>query len=266
LRTANDSTSRSPRVFNIPQKGRPRGDGRPTGMNDIESILQQQIEYYRARASEYDEWFLRRGRYDRGPQANADWFAETALVRGALAQFRPQGEILELACGTGLWTQQLLAGGRRITAVDAAPEVLALNRERLNSPIVHYVQADLFTWRPEEKFDAVFFGFWLSHVPPARFEAFWRMVADSLKPGGRMFFVDSKFEPTSTARDHRLGDPGDGSVARRLNDGREYRIVKVFYKPADLQKRLAGLGWAANIQETPHYFLYGEGIVSTVSE
>jgi demethylmenaquinone methyltransferase/2-methoxy-6-polyprenyl-1,4-benzoquinol methylase len=31
-----------------------------------ESTLKEQIEYYRARAAEYDEWHLRTGRYDRG--------------------------------------------------------------------------------------------------------------------------------------------------------------------------------------------------------
>jgi demethylmenaquinone methyltransferase/2-methoxy-6-polyprenyl-1,4-benzoquinol methylase len=28
-------------------------------------ILEEQLAYYRARASEYDEWFLRKSRYDR---------------------------------------------------------------------------------------------------------------------------------------------------------------------------------------------------------
>jgi SAM-dependent methyltransferase len=229
-------------------------------MSDLSTLLQQQIDYYRARAPEYDEWFLRQGRYDRGPQANAAWHAEAALVRGALKRFRPEGDVLELACGTGLWTQQLLETARRITAVDASPEALALNRERLKgSPAVRYVQADLFAWRPEKPFDVVFFGFWLSHVPAPQFEAFWRLVAGSLKPGGRLFFVDSKYEPTSTARDHRLGVPEEGSVLRRLNDGREFRIVKNFYRADSLQERLRTLGWIASIHETPRYFLFGEG-------
>jgi SAM-dependent methyltransferase len=228
-------------------------------MDENPSLLKHQIEYYRARAPEYDDWFLRRGRYDRGPQANADWHAEVALVRGALAGLKLEGDILELACGTGLWTEQLLSHAHRITAVDAAPEVLALNRQRLNSERVRYVQADLFTWRPEERFDAVFFGFWLSHVPPALFEPFWRMVASALIPGGRMVFVDSKFEPTSTARDHQLGDPAQGSVVRRLNDGREFQVIKIFYQPEELRDRLQRLGWTADIRETPNYFLYGSG-------
>ena len=228
-------------------------------MDDFEPLLRQQADYYRARAPEYDDWFFRRGRYDRGPQANADWHAEVALVRAALERFRPEGDVLELACGTGLWTQQLLATAGSITAVDAAPEMLALNRERVRSAAVRYVQADLFAWRPDRRFDAVFFGFWLSHVPQERFESFWNTVAESLRPGGRMFFVDSKYEPTSTARDHRLGDPEEGLARRKLNDGREFRIVKVFYKCGEVQKRLQGLGWAAAVRETPKYFLYGEG-------
>jgi ubiquinone/menaquinone biosynthesis C-methylase UbiE len=228
-------------------------------MDVIDTLLKEQIAYYRARAPEYDEWFLRQGRYDRGPQANADWFAEAATVRAALSEFHPEGDLLELACGTGLWTQQLVVSARRITAVDASPEVLELNRGRLNSPAVRYVRADLFTWRPEERFDCVFFGFWLSHVPPRNFSAFWDMVAESLNPGGRVFFIDSKHDPTSTARDHCLEDPAAKTVQRRLNDGREYRIVKVFYTPDGLQRRLHRLGWTVRIRETAHYFLYGEG-------
>jgi demethylmenaquinone methyltransferase/2-methoxy-6-polyprenyl-1,4-benzoquinol methylase len=45
-------------------------------MSDKGLILANQIEYYRARAGEYDQWFLRQGRYDRGPSDNADWFRE----------------------------------------------------------------------------------------------------------------------------------------------------------------------------------------------
>jgi demethylmenaquinone methyltransferase/2-methoxy-6-polyprenyl-1,4-benzoquinol methylase len=228
-------------------------------MDSLDELLRQQIAYYRARAPEYDEWFLRRGRYDRGPEANAQWFEEAAMVRAALDRFQPAGDVLELACGTGLWTKQLLTTARQITAMDAAPEMLEINRQRLHSAKVRYVQADLFTWRPEERFDTVFFGFWLSHVPPQHFETFWRTVADALKPGGRVFFVDSKYDPTSIARDHKPGDSEEGEAVRRLNDGREFRVVKIFYARDELQERLIRLGWNTSVSETPHYFIYGEG-------
>ncbi|BAZ37103.1 hypothetical protein NIES4101_30240 [Calothrix sp. NIES-4101] len=50
----------------------------------IDNIIQQQINYYCARASEYDEWFYRQGRYDRGEEINKRWFQEVDIVKNAL--------------------------------------------------------------------------------------------------------------------------------------------------------------------------------------
>ncbi len=122
-------------------------------------ILQDQIDYYRARAGEYDEWWFRTGRYDRGPEFNARWRAEVATVEGALDSWlttrRPQ-TLLELACGTGLFTRRLAPRVPHVTAVDASPEVLAINRSRVAAANVDYIEADLFSWRPVARYDAVF--------------------------------------------------------------------------------------------------------------
>ena len=63
-----------------------------------------------------------------------------------------------------------------MTSVEASTEVLEINRARLREagrePSVRYLEADLFGWRPDAAYDAVFSGFWISHVPPERFEAF----------------------------------------------------------------------------------------------
>jgi len=104
--------------------------------------LRQQLDYYRARASEYDQWWLRQGRYDRGAALNADWFAEAAVVSSALSAFRPAGRVLEFACGTGIWSEQLLPFASHLTALDGATEMLTINASRLRSPIVRYVEAD----------------------------------------------------------------------------------------------------------------------------
>ena len=224
-------------------------------------ILQDQIDYYRARAGEYDEWWFRGGRYDRGAEFNARWHAETAAVENALdtwlAQRRPQSA-LELACGTGLFTRRLAPRIARVTAIDASREVLAINRARVVADNVRYVEADLFEWRPRERYDVVFFSFWLSHVPEERFAAFWETVAAALAPGGAAYLIDSAFEPTSTAKNHELPGRTAGMVTRKLNDGREFRIVKVFWDPQALGARLEGLGWSASLAQTPSYFIHGQ--------
>jgi demethylmenaquinone methyltransferase/2-methoxy-6-polyprenyl-1,4-benzoquinol methylase len=223
-------------------------------------ILQDQIDYYRARAGEYDEWWFRAGRYDRGPEFNARWRAEVAMVEAALDAWltaRQPRTLLELACGTGLFTRHLAPRVSRLTAVDASAEVLAINRGRVAAANVEYVQADLFSWRPAARYDAVFFSFWLSHVPEVRFAAFWDTVAAALGSRGAAYLIDSAFDPTSTAKDHVLPRPDAGVVTRRLNDGREFRIVKVFWEPQALAARLAAIGWSAELTQTPSYFVYG---------
>ena len=228
----------------------------------IESqVLADQIAYYRARAGEYDEWWFRAGRYDRGADFNAQWHAETAAVEAALASWlaaRRPGHVLELACGTGLFTRVIAPRVARLTAIDASSEVIEINRARVDAGNVDYVQADLFAWRPTQRYDAIFFSFWLSHVPEQRFAEFWQLVAAALAPRGAVYLIDSAFDPTSTAKDHVLPGREHGIVTRKLNDGREFRIVKVFYEPAALASKLDALGWNASIAQTPHYFIYGE--------
>jgi len=228
-------------------------------IDDHHTLLSEQIAYYQSRAHEYDEWFFRQGRYDRGPGLNQQWFKEVEEVHRQLRAFKPEGSVLELACGTGIWTGQLLQHATHITAVDAASEMLAIHRARIKSSAIQYVQADIFDWSPPERYDAVFFGFWLSHIPPERLKAFWGLVDTAVKPHGRVFFVDSKYEPMSTAKDHRLEGEQATTVTRRLNNGCEFRIVKVFYKPDHLEKQVRKFGWNLTIKETAHYFIYGYG-------
>jgi SAM-dependent methyltransferase len=232
-----------------------------------DEFLRGQLAYYRARASEYDEWFLRKGRHDRGPEWNRKWFSELESVRDELRTFCPTGDVLEFACGTGLWTVELARHANSITAVDASPEVLDINRSRLQedhpeTPI-YYVRADLFGWRPENRYDAVFFGFWLSHVPPERFAAFWELVRSALAPGGRVFFVDS-LRAETWAEKERLGrSPRGHTTLRRLNDGREFRIYKIFYEPDELVARLDDMGWNVCVRATENHLLYGFGELRT---
>jgi 2-polyprenyl-3-methyl-5-hydroxy-6-metoxy-1,4-benzoquinol methylase len=226
----------------------------------LDAALAGQQKYYSARAGEYDEWWWREGRYDRGTELNARWRGEALAVESALARFSPTGRVLELACGTGLWTQLLARSAATLTAVDGSAEMLELNRARIPSRHVEYIQADIFQWQPSgPPFDGVFFSFWLSHVPPVKFAEFWKMVAACLKPNGRVFFVDSRREASSTATNHMLPSDDSLTLRRRLNDGREFEIYKVFYEPADLTRRLAELGWDFEVNETAHYFIYGSG-------
>jgi SAM-dependent methyltransferase len=224
-------------------------------------ILGEMVDYYRARAAEYDEWFYRQGRFDRGAAANTAWFAESAEVFAAFDALGVTCDVLELAPGTGIWTKRIARTASTVTAVDASPEMVALNRAKLGPAAdrVTYLLADLFAWQPDREYDACCFGFWISHVPLERLDSFLATVARALRPGGRLFFVDGRREPTSTATNHHLPDLGQQVMTRKLNDGRAYQIVKNFFEPAPLAARCAAVGLDVDVRETATYFMYGVG-------
>jgi 2-polyprenyl-3-methyl-5-hydroxy-6-metoxy-1,4-benzoquinol methylase len=225
---------------------------------DMNNILQEQIAYYRARAAEYDEWFYRHGRYDRGADENQQWFDESAEVRAALHSIPYQGHVLELAPGTGIWTAELGKMADKVTAIDASPEMIAINQAKVQSDKVEYIEADLFNWQPQQQYNMVFFGFWLSHVPPENLGAFLQIVAAALKPDGRIFMVDSRRTPSSTAKDHVLPDEGT-TLERKLNDGSTYRIVKIFYELEPLEAAFKQADMDVQAQFTDNFFIYANG-------
>ena len=235
------------------------------------SALAEQLAYYRQAAAEFDR------------------HAHAALLNEVASRLQGRvnlsGDVLEIACGAGQWTAWLAESARPMTAIDAAPEMLEFARRRLTSRMagqVELVCADVFDWRPPRRYQAVFFAFWLSHVPPARFAAFWELVAACLAPDGWAAFVDdgpgeAAFEvnldagadPPTASR--HLPDRGwnrgwtpvrpagwrarDGS--ERPQPASEHRAVKVLHHPEQLARSLAGIGWAARVEPLRETFFVG---------
>jgi SAM-dependent methyltransferase len=224
-------------------------------VND-EDLLAEQRSYYRARAPEYDEWWQRRGRFDRGEEELLEWQRQVAVVDDALASFGAAGSVLELAGGTGWWTERLARTAEHLTVVDSSREALALNRERVGRSDVNYVVADLFDWQADAHYDVVFFSFWLSHVPRSRFGEFWLLLHSCLAPRGRAFLIDNRNDPHTTTKDPYVIRYDTDLHVRRLRDSSEYRVVSVMYEPVELQSLIEGEGWKAEIRATRR-FIFG---------
>ena len=216
---------------------------------DLERLLSEQLAYYSARAPEYTETAF--------PQLGTDILdAATRELVQVVDDFAPTGDVLELACGPGTWTAQLLRHARALTAVDGSPEMLRLAAQRVPPHSVRFIRADLFRWRPDRRYDVAFFGFWLSHVPLERFEEFWSLVADCLKPDGRVLFVDDAFRTP----DELVEGERSTVIRRRLTDGRAYRAVKVPHSPEELEERLTALGWRIPVRPSAAGpFFWGAG-------
>jgi 2-polyprenyl-3-methyl-5-hydroxy-6-metoxy-1,4-benzoquinol methylase len=193
---------------------------------------QEQIAYYRARAAEYEATSYR-------VVPGAD-----RRIAALVGRLRPGGDLLEVACGTGMWTRHLAGCAAAVTAIDAAPEMIALARRQVTAGNVTFVTADILTWAAPRRFDTVFFAFWLSHVPASAFGRFWALVRGALADGGRVQFVDD--QPVAAALETYVQGSGE-VVERRLRDGTRHRLVKVIRHPADLTHQLTRLGWQVTI-------------------
>ena len=232
------------------------GPTRSAGGSPTRDEGAQLVAYYEARAPEYDDWYLRRGRYERGPVHDAAWNAELDTAGRWLDALPIDGEIVELAAGTGWWSP-LLATKGSLSLYDASAAPLERARERL---LAHGLRAHVHVrdaWaEPDRQVDAVFTGFWLSHVERDRLDAFLGLVRRWLKPSGTFAFIDSLRDPQSSAIDHPT--PEDDRSIRRLDDGREFTIVKVYYEPAELTAALARTGFdGASVTTTGRFFLLG---------
>jgi trans-aconitate methyltransferase len=208
---------------------------------DLDRLLADQAAYYRAVAPEYEEHALR--------------VVGGGELAAALEAFAPRGDVLELACGPGVWTARLLRHAASVTAVDASAEMLVIASARIDDPRARFVEADIFTWAPDRRYDVVFFGFWLSHVPRERFESFWSLVADCLVPAGRVLFVDDGYRTP----DELVYGESSEAIRRRLCDGTEHRVVKVPHTPAELEGLLTRLGWRVTVTPTSGPFFWGAG-------
>lgn len=210
--------------------------------DELDKLLAEQISYYSARAPEYEAGALDLPGGDE--------------IEDALDSFRPTGDVLEMACGTGEWTRQLLRHARSLTAVDASREMLAIASRRLgHDPRVQFIEADLFRWRPTRRYDVVFFGFWISHVPLERFDAFWSTVAECLSPRGRVFFADDAYRTA----DELIEGESSATIRRELEDGTAFRAVKVPHTAPELERRLTDLGWRIEVHQTSGPFYWGSG-------
>jgi SAM-dependent methyltransferase len=234
-----------------------------------DAVLVEQAAYYRARAAEYDDWWYRRSEFDFGGEFADAWWRDVDELNRVFDAFAPRGDVLELAAGTGIWTGELLRFADRVTAVDASPETLAINRAKHGSDRVDHLRADLFAFEPPRRFDVVFFSFWLSHVPQERWAGFWSLVADALAPDGRVFFLDSVRPARALAngpegwRERKSAEAVDGRAVggvttRELRDGSRFQVVKRYWEPGRLEADLAARGWDATVGETTWAFVYGE--------
>lgn len=202
--------------------------------------------YYAARASEYDRIY-------RKPERQADLRAIERWLPPKFAGAR----VIEIACGTGYWTQFIAPVAVQLLALDAAAETLAIARTRVPEGKVDFVLGDAYALpRHIGPFDAAFAGFWFSHVPKARRREFLLGLAARLEPGARVVLLDNCYvEGSSTPLSAQDAD-GNTYQTRRLDDGSTHQVLKNFPSATELQELVSGLGERAVFTAWEYYWAF----------
>ena len=146
---------------------------------------------------------------------------------------------------------------RHVTGLDSSRKMIEINHRKQNTERVDFRPTDLFAWQPRRQYDLVAACFWLSHIPTEHLAPFLAKITASLRPDGLVFFVDSRLARTSRAKDHEAPEADLGTSRRKLADGREFEIVKIFHEPGQLVAQFANARLKATVKTTSNYFLYG---------
>lgn len=207
--------------------------------------MTQLSDYYRARAAEYDVVYTKPERQD-----------DLERVRGLLAGI-VRGRVLEIAAGTGYWTQALAASAAAVTATDLSPEPLEVARSRQYGPApVTFQLADAYSLQEiPGQFDMAFIGFFWSHVLRADLPRFLQGLHTRLGSGARVTVLDNRYVPGSSSPISRTTQEGDTFQRRTLDDGREYEILKNFPDRDQFIADLAAVGTDVEWTSLRHFWL-----------
>jgi SAM-dependent methyltransferase len=203
-------------------------------------------EYYRHWAPAYDEVYTR-------PERQADLLA----VRSRLTDWFAGRHVLELAAGTGWWTSVLADTAASVTATDVNQATLDVARARRAwPPTVEFVPADALALQAiPGDFDAAFAGFFWSHVPLAKIDAFLEALLLRLRSGSLAVFVDNRLVPGSVHPVARQDEGGNTYQRRQMADGRSWDVLKNFPEPDEVRARLSRFGQSAGVEELDNFWL-----------
>ncbi len=192
-------------------------------MNDKELI-----EYYRQRAPEYEQIY-----YRDVPDRRREIDDEAVFLR----QVAADKTVLDIACGTGYWTQIAAETAGSVIACDISAEMLreAGRKEYHTRP--SFVRADLRHLPfAAGQVDLVLLGFWLSHHPSQDYHSLFAELKRLPGPSGLIWMIDNN-PPAEGPQQHSLGkdEHGNNYKRRYLDDGREYTILKNYFDRDELE-------------------------------
>jgi demethylmenaquinone methyltransferase/2-methoxy-6-polyprenyl-1,4-benzoquinol methylase len=202
--------------------------------------------YYSKRAAEYEKIYDKPER-----QRELEW------LRRRIPELLAGRTVLEVACGTGYWTQFIARTARMVHACDINESVLEIAADKpIPKDRVHFFKADAVALEGVPAgCDAAFAGFWWSHVKKSGIDQFVANLARRLQPGARVVVLDNQFAEGSSTPVSRRDAEGNSYQMRHLANGEEYEVLKNFPSSAELAEAVRPVAREAHLEALTYYWL-----------
>jgi len=203
------------------------------------------VDYYAKRAPEYDRIYEK-------PERQEDLGRLRETVREI---FRGE-DVLEIACGTGYWTQDLADVARSVTAVDINESVLEIARRRRGAEKVRFEIGDVYALPEVPLSSACLCAFWWSHIPKGRIGQFLAGLHKKLKPGAIVMFMDNSYVEGNSTRCSRTDAEGNTYQTRTLDNGSTHEVLKNFPTEDELRRAVAVAAESASFRALTYYWIF----------
>jgi demethylmenaquinone methyltransferase/2-methoxy-6-polyprenyl-1,4-benzoquinol methylase len=215
-------------------------------MSDMPSTTPHLEAYYAKRAREYEQV------YDKPERQR-----ELAWLRERIPQLYRGRTVLEVACGTGYWTQHIAPSARHVYASDINEAVLEIAREKgLPKGKATFFRGDAITLEGVPSgCNAAFAGFWWSHVKKSGLRQFVANLAARLEPGSLVAILDNSFAAGSSTPISRTDAEGNTYQMRTLASGEQQEVLKNFPGAAELTEAVRPVAREAHLEALTYYWL-----------
>jgi SAM-dependent methyltransferase len=215
-------------------------------MAELRTAAPRMEQYYSKRAAEYEQIYDKPER-----QHELEW------LRHRVPEVLAGRTVLEVACGTGYWTQFIARKARKVFACDINEPVLEIAREKpIPRERVSFFKADAISLEGvPEGCDAAFAGFWWSHVKKADLAKFVANLAGRLAPGSVIAILDNTYAEGSSTPISRRDAEGNTYQMRRLANGEQYEVLKNFPSGLELAEAVRPVAREAHLETLAYYWL-----------
>lgn len=202
------------------------------------------VSYYKDRAKEYEKVYLK-------PERQDDLKKITTILQSLFSQ----KAVLEIACGTGYWTERIAETATSIHATDINQSVIDIAKNKHYKSKTTFELADVFSFTPGTTYESVFGGFIWSHILLQDLDKFIDAIKSLTAPDGTIVFIDNQYVEGSSTAITKMDEQGNTYQTRKLENGTSHLVLKNFPTKEFIESKLTGIATDINYIDLQYYWI-----------